>query len=89
MQLFDFAADVSLWAVLLSLFGMDRERSWGRWTLGFVAVYFAAHVVDIITLFFWEYEGKAVVLLPIRWLAAAAEEPAKARANLTGQIATV
>jgi hypothetical protein len=61
LQLFDFAADVSLWAVLLSLFGMDRERSWRRWTLWLVAIYFAAHVVDIITIFLWEYGGKAVV----------------------------
>jgi hypothetical protein len=61
LQLFDFAADVSLWAVLLSLFGMDRERSWRRWTLGLVGVYFAAHLVDVITLFFWEYGGKGVV----------------------------
>ncbi len=61
LQFFDCAADLSLWAVLLSLFGMDRERSWRRWTLGFAGVYIAAHVVDIVTLFFWEYGGKAVV----------------------------
>ena len=58
---FDFAASVSLWAVLLSLFGMDRERSWRRWTLGLVGVYFAATVVDLITLFFWENGGKTAV----------------------------
>jgi len=58
---FDFAANVSLWAVLLSLFGMDRERSWRRWTLGLVGVYFAATVVDLITLFFWENGGKTAV----------------------------
>jgi len=61
LQLFDFAADVSLWAVLLSLFGMDRDRSWRRWTLGWVGIYLAAHLVDIGTLFFWEHGGKAIV----------------------------
>jgi hypothetical protein len=58
---FDFAANVSLWAVLLSLFGMDRERSWRRWTVGLVGVYFAATVVDLITLVFWENGGKTAV----------------------------
>jgi Stage II sporulation protein E (SpoIIE) len=58
---FDFAANVSLWAVLLSLFGMDRERSWRRWTLGLAGVYFAANVVDLIALFFWENGGKTAV----------------------------
>jgi hypothetical protein len=58
---FDFAANISLWAVLLSLFGMDRERSWRRWTVGLVGVYFAATVVDLITLFFWENGGKTAV----------------------------
>jgi hypothetical protein len=58
---FDFAANVSLWAVLLSLFGMDRERSWRRWTVGLVGVYFAATVVDLITLFFWETGGRTAV----------------------------
>ena len=61
LQFFDFAASVSLWAVLLSLFGMDRERSWRRWTLGLAGVYFVAIVVDIFTLFVWENGGKAAV----------------------------
>jgi hypothetical protein len=61
LQLFDFAADVSLWAVLLSLFGMERDRSWRRWTLGWTGVYFTAHLVDIATLFFWDHGGKAIV----------------------------
>jgi hypothetical protein len=61
LQFFDLMADLSLWAVLLSLFGMDRERSWRRWTLGLAGLYFAAHMIDIMTLFFWEYGGKGVV----------------------------
>jgi hypothetical protein len=61
LQLFDFAADVSLWAVLLSLFGLDRDRSWRRWTQGWVGVYATAHLVDIASLFFWEHGGKAIV----------------------------
>jgi hypothetical protein len=61
LQLFDFAATTSLWAVLLSLFGMDREKSWRRWTLGLAGVYLAASLVDISTLFFWAYGWKAVV----------------------------
>jgi hypothetical protein len=61
LQLFDFAATSSLWAVLLSLFGMDREKLWRRWTLGLVGVYFVACAIDLSTLSFWEYGGKALV----------------------------
>ena len=31
-QIFSCVAWLSLWALLLALFGMDRERSWRRWT---------------------------------------------------------
>jgi Stage II sporulation protein E (SpoIIE) len=61
LQIFDFAADVSLWAVLLSLFGLDRVRSWRRWTMILVGVYLTAHLIDVMTLFFWETGGKAMV----------------------------
>src|SRR3984957_2041471 len=54
---FDFAANVSLWAVLLSLFGMDRERLWRRWTPGLAGGVLSANIVDLITPAFWENGG--------------------------------
>lgn len=61
VQLFSCVADLSLWALLLALFGLDHERSWRRWTLGLAGLYFAAQVVDLITLLFWQYGGKGLV----------------------------
>ncbi len=61
VQLFSCMADLSLWALLLALFGLDEERSWRRWTLALAGLYSAAQIVDIITLFFWQYGGKSLV----------------------------
>jgi hypothetical protein len=61
IQLVSCVADLSLWALLLALFGLDHERSWRRWTLGLASLYFAAQIVDLITLLFWQYGGKGLV----------------------------
>jgi hypothetical protein len=61
IQLFSCVADLSLWALLLALFGLDHERTWRRWTLGLAGLYFAAQTVDIITLLFWQHGGKGLV----------------------------
>lgn len=62
VQGFSCAADLSLWAVLLSLFGLDQDKVWRRWTLGLAFAYFAAQVVDMVALSFWEHAGKGLVL---------------------------
>jgi hypothetical protein len=61
LQFFSCAADVSLWAVLLALFGLDREKKWRRWTLGLALLYASAQVVDLISLAFWEQGGRLIV----------------------------
>jgi hypothetical protein len=61
IQLFSCVADLSLWALLLALFGLDQERSWRRWTLALAGLYLAAQTVDIITLLFWQHGGKGLV----------------------------
>ncbi len=61
LQLFSSVADLSLWAVLLTLFGLDREKVWKRWTLILAVLYAAAQAIDIITLIFWEYGGSLMV----------------------------
>jgi hypothetical protein len=62
VQGFSCAADLSLWAVLLSLFGLDQEQRWRWWTFGLAAAYFAAQLVDVTALFFWDIAGKGLVL---------------------------
>jgi hypothetical protein len=61
IQTFTCAADLSLWAVLLSLFGLDQEKRWRRLTMVLAALYFACQVVDVAALFFWEQAGKGLV----------------------------
>jgi hypothetical protein len=51
------ARDISMWLILLSLFGMSQERHWRRVTGWITAVYLAAQVADIITIWFWEKGG--------------------------------
>jgi hypothetical protein len=61
IQISSCVSDLSLWALLLALFGLERERSWRRWTLWLAGLYLAAQTVDIITLYYWQSGGKALV----------------------------
>jgi Stage II sporulation protein E (SpoIIE) len=61
IQTFSCMADLSLWVLLLSLFGLDREKSWRRWTYLLSGLYFAAQAIDLITLAVWKYGGKGLV----------------------------
>ena len=55
------ASDLSLWALLLVLFGLDQDARWRRWTLVLAGIYVTAEIVDIPVLFFWQYAGKVMV----------------------------
>jgi hypothetical protein len=56
-QLETSAQDISMWLILLSLFGMAQERQWRRVTRWIMAVYLAAQVADIVTIWIWEKGG--------------------------------
>jgi hypothetical protein len=56
-QLLSSSRDISIWLILLALFGMAQERRWRRATGWIIAIYFAAQVIDIITIFMWEKGG--------------------------------
>jgi hypothetical protein len=56
-QLLGSAQDISMWLILLSLFGMVHERQWRRATGWIVAAYLSAQVIDITTIWFWEKGG--------------------------------
>jgi len=51
------ARDISMWLILLSLFGMAQERKWRRVTGWIIAVYLAAQITDILTIWFWQKGG--------------------------------
>ncbi len=56
-QLLECSQDISIWLILLSLFGMAHERQWRRATAWIIAAYLAAQVIDITTIWFWEKGG--------------------------------
>jgi hypothetical protein len=56
-QLLGSAQDISMWLILLSLFGMVQERQWRRATGWIIATYLAAQLIDITALWFWEKGG--------------------------------
>jgi Stage II sporulation protein E (SpoIIE) len=56
-QLLISAQDISMWLILLSLFGMVHERQWRRATGWAIAAYLAAQFIDITTIWFWEKGG--------------------------------
>jgi len=56
-QLLSSAQDISMWLILLSLFGMTQERPWRRATGWIIATYVAAQIIDITVLWFWERGG--------------------------------
>lgn len=49
--------DISLWLLLLTLFGLSEEPRWRRWTKILAAIYLIAQAGDVFTLLFWQYAG--------------------------------
>ena len=56
-QLLSSSQDISIWLILLSLFGMAHERRWRRATGWLIAIYLTAQIIDITTILFWEKGG--------------------------------
>jgi Stage II sporulation protein E (SpoIIE) len=56
-QLLSSCQDISMWLILLSLFGMAYERRWRRATGWLIAIYLTAQFTDITTILFWEKGG--------------------------------
>jgi hypothetical protein len=57
LQFVGSVQDISLWLLLLTLFGFSRERRWRRWTMVLAALYLISQVVDISTIYNWENAG--------------------------------
>lgn len=54
-------ADISLWLLLLTLFGLGGEVRWRRWTIVLAAIYLTAQVIDIAGLYTWQYAGPGTI----------------------------
>ena len=53
VQLQDSTADLAIWMIVLTLFGLDKSRSWRRATAVMAAIYLGAQAVDISAIWFW------------------------------------
>jgi phosphoserine phosphatase RsbU/P len=49
--------DISLWLLLLTLFGLSREARWRRWTKILATLYLVSQAVDISTFLPWQDAG--------------------------------
>jgi hypothetical protein len=49
--------DMSLWMLLLTLFGLTDERRWSRWTAVLATIYLISQSIDITVLWMWQYAG--------------------------------
>jgi hypothetical protein len=57
LQLVSSLQDMSLWLLLLTLFGLSEERRWRRWTAVLAAIYLISQIVDITVLWNWQHVG--------------------------------
>lgn len=57
LQFVDALQDISLWLLLLVLFGFGRDPRWRRWTAILGAIYLVAVLVDTSVLFNWQHVG--------------------------------
>ena len=57
LQLVAAAADISLWLLLLTLFGFHKSRKWQRWTIALSVFYLLSDIIDMMTLMGWEHAG--------------------------------
>jgi hypothetical protein len=53
IQLFNCLQDISIWMILLFLFGIEKDHRWRRATNWLIALYLTAQIIDITTIFMW------------------------------------
>jgi Stage II sporulation protein E (SpoIIE) len=57
IQFINSFQDISLWLLLLTLFGLSREARWRRWTKILATLYLISQAIDCATFFPWQYAG--------------------------------
>ena len=57
LQFVEATQDISLWLLLLTLFGLSREARWRRWTKILATIYLASQAIDVATFFPWQNAG--------------------------------
>ena len=57
IQFINSFQDISLWLLLLTLFGLSREARWRRWTKILAILYLISQAIDCMTFFPWDHAG--------------------------------
>ncbi len=57
IQFINSFQDISLWLLLLTLFSLNREARWRRWTKILAVLYLVSQAIDCMTFFPWEHAG--------------------------------
>ena len=57
LQFVESIQDISLWLLLLTLFGLSREPRWRRWTKILATLYLVSQAIDVATFFPWQNAG--------------------------------
>jgi hypothetical protein len=57
LQFVDAARDISVWLLLLTLFGFHKIPKWRRWTIALSILYVLSQIIDMIALARWETAG--------------------------------
>jgi Stage II sporulation protein E (SpoIIE) len=57
LQFVESFQDISLWLLLLTLFGLSGERRWRRLTAVLVAIYLTSQAIDLAVLWSWQHAG--------------------------------
>ncbi len=60
IQIQNSVSDISLWLILLSLFGLANLPRWRRWTIILASLYLSAQAIDITAIFLWGHGGAAL-----------------------------
>ncbi len=57
LQFVDAAGDISLWLLLLTLFGFHKSAKWRKWTIALSVLYVVSQIIDMLVLGRWETAG--------------------------------
>ncbi len=57
LQFVDAAGDISLWLLLLTLFGFHKSAKWRKWTIALSVLYVVSQIIDMLVLGRWESAG--------------------------------
>jgi len=62
IQLISSTQDIAMWMLVVTLFGLDKEKLWRRTTAVAASLYITAQVVDTVVLFYWGNAGHGIQL---------------------------